>query len=84
MEAHKRYKKNNYIIDLPDTIKERTKLYLELSCTLVEWFKTNYKKSDNNKNIIKIKDIFENFSTSEYYFNLSKNEKKKYTKKYFF
>jgi phage/plasmid-associated DNA primase len=83
MEAHKRYKKNNYTIDLPDTIKERTKLYLELSCTLVEWFKTTYKKSSDSRSFIKIKDLFEKFTTSTYYFNLSKNEKKKYSKKYF-
>ena len=83
IEEHKKYKRNNYCFNLHQSIIDRTKSYLEMSCQIVEWFKNEYTCTDNVKDILKIKDIFDNFSTSDYYANLSKVDKRKYNKTYF-
>lgn len=78
----KKFMDNNSILSVPESINLRTQLYLELSCNLVSWFKENYvmgKKTD----YIKIKDVHEKFSQSEYFMTLSKTERRKYTKAYF-
>lgn len=82
INEHKKYIDNGSIITLPESIKERTKTYLELSCNILQWFKDNYEETEE-KNIIKIKDIYELFCGSEYFFNLSKFERRKYNKNYF-
>ena len=82
-DQYKIYKKNNYIFNVPQSIKERTQLYLELSCNVVQWFKDNYQLTNDKNDTIKIKDLFEDFTNSEYYTNLSRNEKRKYNKSYF-
>jgi phage/plasmid-associated DNA primase len=83
MNAHKKYKKNNYSWTLPKSVEDRTNLYLQMSCNILTWFKDNYKQTNNKKDICKIKDIFNNFTTSDYHSNLSKTERKKYNKSYF-
>jgi phage/plasmid-associated DNA primase len=84
LNEHKKYYKiNKSILKMPKSIVERTQNYLEMSCNIVLWFKENYQNTNDEKDIIKIKDIYEKFSTSEYYFNLSKVEKRKYNKSYF-
>jgi phage/plasmid-associated DNA primase len=78
LNEHKKYYKiNKSILKMPKSIVERTQNYLEMSCNIVLWFKENYQNTNDEKDIIKIKDIYEKFSTSEYYFNLSKVEKRK-------
>jgi putative DNA primase/helicase len=85
IEEHKKfYKTNNSTLQIPHSIKERTSLYLEMSCTILEWFKENYTLIENDQtNIILISDIYKNFTDSMYWYNLSKTEKTKYSKKYF-
>jgi phage/plasmid-associated DNA primase len=81
-DTYKTYLKNKCILQVPLSIKERTQQYLELSCCILPWFKENYEKT-NDKEFIKIKDIYENFLTSNFFNNLSKQEKKKYNKTFF-
>lgn len=81
--THKEYKNNNYTLEIPKNIEDRSKQYLELSCNIVEWFKESYKITDDPKNILKLKDLFDGFKASDYYDNLTKIEKRKYNKKYF-
>ena len=50
---------------------------------VMEFFNMNYVKTDNNEDYIKIDDVRDNFFTSEYYNSLTKQEKRRYTKKYF-
>jgi phage/plasmid-associated DNA primase len=83
MDRHKIYLQNESIIQLPPSVVERTNLYLELSCNIVQWFKNNYVETNNNKDVIKIKDVFDEFSESDYFFNLSKMERRKYNKAFF-
>ena len=82
-DVHKMYKNNDYVFDIPKTIEIRSKQYLELSCNIVEWFKDSYVITDDPKDILKLKDLFDSFKASTYYDNLTKLEKRKYNKKYF-
>jgi phage/plasmid-associated DNA primase len=83
LEEHKKLKHNNYRFILPKSISDRTSIYLELSCNIVQWFKDNYQYTDENDKVSKIKDIYENFTQSMYFINLTKLEKRKYTKSFF-
>jgi phage/plasmid-associated DNA primase len=83
IEEHKKYKKNNFIVNLPKSISERTQNYLDLSYSIVKWFKETYEHTKNTKDYIKIKDLYSDFTQSIYFSVLSKNEKAKYNKKYF-
>ena len=84
MREHvKYYKQNKSEFIIPSAIKTRTDNYMELSCNILQWFKDNYEITHNKKDIIKIKDIFSEFSASSYYYNLTKNEKRKYNKTFF-
>lgn len=81
---HKKYYKlNNSRLILPESIIERTNMYLELSCNVLQWFKENYKKSSDVNNIVQIKDIYSFFCGSDYFSNLSKFDKRTYNKSFF-
>ena len=80
---HKKYLNNGSILKIAKSITERTQLYLELSCNIVQWFKDNYKHTGDKKDFLKIKDIYDNFTSSEFYTTLTKMEKRKYNKTFF-
>ena len=83
MEAHTRYyKNNNCTLKLPQSIIDRGRQYLEMSCNIVEWFKENYEETHDLTQYVQIKDVYDLFKTSEFYSNLSKADRAKYTKKY--
>jgi hypothetical protein len=54
-----------------------------MSCNIVQWFKDNYMLTNEKENYIQVKDIYSKFTESDYYLNLSRNEKRKYNKSYF-
>ncbi len=83
LESYKKYKMNNYVIKIPESIKKNNEEYLEQSMKVMEFFNMNYVKTENNEDYIKITDVCDNFLTSEYYNSLTKQEKRRYTKKYF-
>jgi len=83
MEQHKKYKKNGYVLKLPESISNRTMLYLEMSCNIVQWFKDHYQYTEDKNCTIKVKDLYDNFVNSEYFSNLSKADKRKYNKSFF-
>jgi phage/plasmid-associated DNA primase len=83
IEEHKKYKNNNFSVILPKSISERTQNYLDLSCCIVKWFKETYTHTKDKKDIIKMKDLYGEFTQSMYFGCLTKNEKSKYNKKYF-
>lgn len=82
-EQYEIYKNNNYTFNIPQSIKDRTQLYLEMSCNIVQWFKDNYTLTNEKDDYIQVKDIYSKFTQSDYYLNLSRNEKRKYNKTYF-
>ncbi len=83
MNSYADYKKNNFLFNIPKSIKERTALYLEMSCNILQWFKDNYKHTEDKYDICKMKDLYDDFISGVYFINLSKNEKRKYNKSYF-
>jgi phage/plasmid-associated DNA primase len=82
MGAYERYAKIGTLI-VPKSVDKRTKLYLELSCNIVQWFKDSYKFTNDDKDKHQMGDLYRQFCTSEYYVNLTKTEKRKYNKSYF-
>jgi hypothetical protein len=82
-DKYKIYKNNNCKFIIPESIKQRTQLYLELSCNIITWLKENYDKTENKDDIIKLKSLFSDFKDSDYYYNLSKNDKRKYNYSFF-
>jgi phage/plasmid-associated DNA primase len=82
-EHYKFYKINKSILIPPKSVNERSLLYLELSCNIVQWFKDNYVYTEDKNDIIKIKDLYAEFVISPYFANLTKAEKKKYNKSFF-
>ena len=56
---------------------------MELSCNILGWFKDNYDKTENKTDVIKLKDLFNDFKDSDYYHNLTKNDKRKYNYSFF-
>jgi len=80
---YKVYKDDKYNLILPKSIKFRSESYLQSSCNILTWFNQHYGITDDKNDIIKIKDIFEQFKSSEYYDLLNKNEKRKYNYTYF-
>ena len=83
MQAHTRYYKDNQsVLKLPQSIVDRSRQYLEMSCNIVEWFKENYEETHDLTQYVQIKDVYDLFKTSDFYSNLSKADRAKYTKKY--
>jgi len=82
IEKHKKYMNNNFILQIPLCIAERTKNYLELSCDIITWFKETFIFTGNKEDILKIKDIYEKFISSEDYNNFTKIQKRKYNKSF--
>jgi len=82
-EHSKYYKKNKCILKMPKSIKDRTSIYLEMSCNIVQWFKEHYIKSNNEKEYVSIKDVYVNFTESIYWNTLPRSEKLKYNKTFF-
>ncbi len=83
MDSHKIYSQNNFKFIIPESIKNRTTEYLEMSCVILQWFMESYILTNDNKNILKIKNIFEDFKVSEYFGDTTKAERRKYNYKYF-
>jgi hypothetical protein len=83
IDAYKEYAENDFVFDIPDSIDERTWQYLALSSDIYQWFSDNYTKTNDKNNVLHLKEIYNEFKQSEFYMNLTKQEKRKYTEKYF-
>ena len=81
MDAYNNYDPNNIV--LPEYIKKRTNDYLESSCILLQWFMDNYQLTKVKNDVVKIKEVFDEFKKDEYYTTLTKCEKRKFNSKYF-
>jgi hypothetical protein len=64
-------------------IKDRTEAYLQNSNFIFAWFKEKYEFCEEDTEIVKISDIFEQFKFTEYYINLPKKEKRELNKENF-
>ena len=75
-EEYKEFYKNNRILPIPEEILKRNREYLANSDEFLNWFEDNYEKTNNKKDIIKLKIVYEKFKNSEYFHNLNKSEKR--------
>lgn len=79
-----KFRLNNYKL-YQEPLKCRNKAvdYLACSDNIYDWFSTIYEKVDKIVEPIFISSIYDKFKNSSLYNNMSKNDKKKYTLKYF-
>jgi len=82
-DTYKEYRENGCKFDIPDSIKQRTRDYLEASFDLLSWFKEEYQLSENKKSIVHLNTAYDRFHESDYYCNLSGKEKNKYKRSNF-
>ena len=76
VEHYKEFYNNNRVLPVPDEIKARNKEYIKNSDEFLNWFDDNYEKTNDKKDVIKIKVVYEKFKSSEYFNNLSKIKKR--------
>jgi len=81
--SYRLFKDNKYELVVPDQVRKKTADYLMTSDDISEWVNEFYQKTDNSKDIIKLKELFEDFKNSDYYQNFSKADKRKYNYKNF-
>ena len=82
MNTYQKNKHTNGILVLPPSVIERSARYLELSCNIVQWFRDNYEEATPSE-YVSIKDAYELFISSDFISGLSRQERVKYTRKYF-
>lgn len=78
--------KNNKNVDsfIPESITNRTLEYLKNSSEMLTWFDETYEIAPESElELIKVSDIFKNYSCSEIYNNFSKKEKRAFNLKEF-
>ena len=76
VEHYKEFNINNRVLPIPDEIIKRNKEYLANSDEFLSWFEDKYIKTDSSKDIIKLKDVYDEFKSSEYFNNLNKVQKR--------
>lgn len=67
------------ITNIPESIKEQSRKYMEQSDQLYTWFNDSYKKTGEKTDVLKLKDVFAELKESGYYLNLTKQNKRKLT-----
>jgi len=81
------YKKNNYAFkETPKECKECAVDYMATSDNIFSWFSEFFEKEDgteNTKNVIFFDDLYEVFTQSTLYQNMTKNDKRNYNLKQF-
>jgi hypothetical protein len=79
----KTFKDNNYNIKIPEVIDIRTREYMQNSDAFYNVIEENYIKTDNKKDVIPLKEIYNIFKESEIYINSTKEQKRKMNYKNF-
>ena len=82
-EYYKEYFNNGSNLPITNEVRERNKAYLKSSDELLNWFEDHYEKTDNKKDTIKLKRIYEMFKVSNYFNNLNKIQKRQNNYKHF-
>jgi hypothetical protein len=83
IEYHKTYSMNDFQLEIPNTVRDRTKEYLKQSDYMLLWFEENYEKSKDGDDYVKISDMYHDYLATEQYTNKSKLQKRTFTKDYF-
>ena len=80
MEYFKKFKSNNYVIKPPKLVIDESKEYMKYSDDFYGWFDDKFINEDGGT--VDLKTVWQIFSCSEYYNNMSKKSKRKYNQKY--
>jgi len=76
------FKNDGYVLKgMPASIKSLSNAYMADSDNLLNWFDDTFEKTENEKDYIKMVDIYSMFRESDYYNNLSKKDKRGMNKK---
>ena len=77
------HKHNKRELILPSEIVTNSIDYLQNSDVLSQWVNDSYEKTDNIKDYIKLKDVFNLFKDTEYFTDMKKSDKRVITYAYF-
>jgi putative DNA primase/helicase len=73
---YKEFYKNNRILPITNEIKQRNNQYLANSDELLGWFENKYEKTKDIKYKLKLKEIYNEYTQSDYFNNLNKQQKR--------
>ena len=79
----KDYYDNNSVLPITDDIIERNEEYMKNCDEMFCWFDENYKYSNNEEDIIQLKEVYDIYKMSDKYINSSKEEKRIFSYKNF-
>lgn len=65
------------------SVRDRTDEYINSSDEIYQWLQTRYEKSDSQTDVIKVKDIYDNFVNSDLWSKLTKKEQREMPLKHF-
>jgi len=83
LESFQEFHKNNNIIpDMPLECKNKCRDYMAVCDDIYGWFNCAYRKNEN-ADAISLTDVYKVFSSSEFYSNLNKADKRNYNRKAF-
>ena len=77
------HKQNKRELILPSEVVTNSDDYMKDSDVLLQWINDSYEKTDNIKDYIKLKDVFNLFQTTEYFTDMKKSDKRVITYAYF-
>ena len=75
-QYYKKFHDNNRSLVLPVETIQRNNNYMQGSDELYSWINNTYSQSTNNKECIKLKDIFNEFKLSDHFRELKKEQKR--------
>jgi hypothetical protein len=73
----------NNILPITDLSIIESEIKFNFDKDIITWFTNTFKLTENNNDIIKVKDIYKLFNISFHYDNMTKVERRKYNKSYF-
>lgn len=87
MEYFNKFQSNNYqFVNIPKECKQASNEYMAISDDIYNWFTEYYEKekeNEPNKNVIFFDDLYDTFSSSNLYLNMTKKDKQNYNLKHF-
>lgn len=80
MEHFKIFKSQSYTLKPPKSVIKEADEYMKYSDDLYGWFNDKFKREEGK--FITFKEVYEVFSYSDYFHNMTKQDKRKYNQKY--
>lgn len=74
---YRKFRKDGYLIQsIPESIRKLNESYMEQSDQFMNWFNSEYEKTTEKADYIKVNNIYTNYCHSEFYYNLTKQQKR--------